>query len=67
VKDGGEWRFAALHNGRVRPDTIPAPDSFPARVAKLLGRLARAVRGDRARDALAIAAPPHCANRTCGT
>jgi uncharacterized protein (TIGR02246 family) len=53
VKDGGEWRFSALHNGRVRPVTIPAPDSFPARAAKLLGRLSRAVGAGRARDALA--------------
>ncbi|RKN50911.1 SgcJ/EcaC family oxidoreductase [Micromonospora endolithica] len=34
------WRFTALHNGRVRPVSIPAPDSPPARMAKAMGRLA---------------------------
>ena len=35
------WLFTALHNGRVRPVTIPAPDSMPSRMAQLLGRLAK--------------------------
>ena len=37
------WRFSAIHNGRVRPVQIPAPDSFPARFARrLVGLAARA-------------------------
>jgi hypothetical protein len=32
IDDG--WRVAALHDGRVRPVTIPAPDSFPARASR---------------------------------
>ncbi|MBW4701996.1 MULTISPECIES: SgcJ/EcaC family oxidoreductase [unclassified Micromonospora] len=39
AQDG--WRFTALHNGRVRPITIPAPDSTPSRMAQAMGRLAR--------------------------
>ncbi|MBO4165357.1 SgcJ/EcaC family oxidoreductase [Micromonospora antibiotica] len=39
AQDG--WRFTALHNGRVRPITIPAPDSAPSRMAQAMGRLAR--------------------------
>ncbi|MEY7974104.1 SgcJ/EcaC family oxidoreductase [Saccharomonospora xinjiangensis] len=37
------WRIAAIHNGRVRPLTIPSPDSVPARMARTLVRLARAL------------------------
>jgi uncharacterized protein (TIGR02246 family) len=37
------WRFAALHNSRVRPQTLPAPDSFPSRASQALARLARRV------------------------
>ena len=33
------WRFTAIHNGRVRPVSIPQPDSVPARVARLLVRV----------------------------
>lgn len=32
------WRFAAMHNGRVRPLAIPEPDSVPSRLARLLVR-----------------------------
>jgi uncharacterized protein (TIGR02246 family) len=49
----GGWRFAALHNTRVRPVQIPGPDSIPAwavrqmvRIADALG-LGRAGRLDR--------------------
>ncbi|GAA3757401.1 hypothetical protein GCM10022225_48310 [Plantactinospora mayteni] len=35
------WRFAALHNGRVRPVRIPPPDSMPSRMAQRMGHLAR--------------------------
>lgn len=38
TEDG--WRFTALHNGRVRPVRIPAPDSMPSRLARAMGRLA---------------------------
>ena len=34
------WRFTAFHNGRVRPQRIPEPDSFPSRASRMLGRLA---------------------------
>ncbi|MDI6098907.1 SgcJ/EcaC family oxidoreductase [Actinoplanes sp. NEAU-A12] len=37
------WRFTALHNGRVRPIAIPAPDSVPSRLARGMGGLARAL------------------------
>ena len=37
------WRFTALHNGRVRPIAIPGPDSMPSRLARTMGRLARAL------------------------
>lgn len=33
------WRFAAIHNGRIRPVRVPAPDSPPARMARTLVRL----------------------------
>jgi uncharacterized protein (TIGR02246 family) len=33
VRGAEGWRFTAIHNGRVRPVRIPAPDSFPARCA----------------------------------
>ena len=35
------WRFAAIHNGRVRPLTVPQPDAVPSRVARALVRGAR--------------------------
>jgi uncharacterized protein (TIGR02246 family) len=47
TEDG--WRVAALHNGRVRPVTIPAPDSLPARASRALTRAARALHIGRAR------------------
>lgn len=34
------WRITAIHNGRVRPVTVPEPDSFPAKMSQLLGRIA---------------------------
>lgn len=34
------WRFTALHNTRVRPVTIPAPDALPSRLSRTMGRLA---------------------------
>jgi uncharacterized protein (TIGR02246 family) len=47
TEDG--WRVAALHNGRVRPVTIPAPDSLPARASRAMTRAARALHIGRAR------------------
>ena len=43
------WRIAALHNGRVRPVTIPAPDSLPARASRAMTRAARALHIGRLR------------------
>ncbi|GIJ78626.1 conserved hypothetical protein [Micromonospora phaseoli] len=40
VRTDDGWRFTALHNGRVRPISIPAPDSLPSRMAHVMGRLA---------------------------
>lgn len=39
------WRFTAFHNTRVRPVTIPAPDSFPSKMSHLIVGLARAFKG----------------------
>ncbi|MGW5310936.1 SgcJ/EcaC family oxidoreductase [Nocardia thailandica] len=41
VRTAAGWRISAIHNGRVRPVTVPAPDSFPARMSRLCTRLAR--------------------------
>lgn len=35
------WKVAALHNGRVRPVTIPGPSSPPARASRAMTRAAR--------------------------
>ncbi|MBF6298060.1 SgcJ/EcaC family oxidoreductase [Nocardia amamiensis] len=37
----GGWRVSAIHNGRVRPVTVPEPDSFPAAMSQLMSRIAR--------------------------
>lgn len=39
VNDVEGWRFTAFHNGRVRPQRVPEPNSFPSRASRLLGRL----------------------------
>jgi uncharacterized protein (TIGR02246 family) len=49
VRGDGGWLIAALHNGRVRPVTIPARDSLPARASRTLTRAARALHMGRAR------------------
>ena len=36
VRGAEAWRFAAIHNGRVRPVRVPEPDSLPARFAQAL-------------------------------
>lgn len=38
------WRVAALHNGRVRPVTIPSPDSLPSRASRAMTYAARKLR-----------------------
>ncbi|GAA0949261.1 SgcJ/EcaC family oxidoreductase [Actinocorallia libanotica] len=35
------WRISALHNGRVRPVTVPGPDAFPSKMSRLMSRAAR--------------------------
>jgi uncharacterized protein (TIGR02246 family) len=37
------WRYAAIHNGRIRPVGVPEPDSLPARIARGLVRTSRAL------------------------
>lgn len=37
------WRVAALHNGRVRPVTIPGPGSMPSRASQAMTAAARAL------------------------
>jgi uncharacterized protein (TIGR02246 family) len=43
VRGDGAWRIAALHNGRVRPVTIPAPGSLPSRLSRAMTAAARAL------------------------
>ncbi|WP_328401295.1 SgcJ/EcaC family oxidoreductase [Streptomyces sp. NBC_00390] len=35
------WRISALHNGRVRPVTIPDPDALPSRMSQAMSRISR--------------------------
>jgi uncharacterized protein (TIGR02246 family) len=49
VRTDDGWRVAALHNGRVRPVTIPAPDSLPSRASRAMTRAARALHIGRVR------------------
>lgn len=37
------WLVRSINNARVRPIGVPAPDSFPARMARLLVRISRAL------------------------
>lgn len=39
VRTRAGWRFTALHNSRVRPRSIPAPDAFPSRASHVLARV----------------------------
>ncbi|MGV9328589.1 SgcJ/EcaC family oxidoreductase [Streptosporangium sandarakinum] len=34
------WKIDAIHNGRVRPVTVPEPDSLPSRMSQLMARAA---------------------------
>ena len=49
VRTDDGWRIAALHNGRVRPVALPAPDSLPSRASHAMARAARALHIGRAR------------------
>jgi uncharacterized protein (TIGR02246 family) len=42
-REGDGWRIAALHNGRVRPVTVPEPDSFPSKASRTMSRVAGAL------------------------
>lgn len=35
------WKISAIHNGRVRPVTVPEPDAFPSKMSQLMARVAR--------------------------
>ncbi|GAA4959754.1 hypothetical protein HD597_012462 [Nonomuraea thailandensis] len=35
------WKIGAIHNGRVRPVTVPEPGSFPSKMSRLMARGAR--------------------------
>ncbi|MDI3402359.1 SgcJ/EcaC family oxidoreductase [Streptomyces cavernicola] len=41
VRTEAGWRISALHNGRVRPVTLPAPDALPSRLSQAMSRAAR--------------------------
>ncbi|NUR91358.1 MAG: SgcJ/EcaC family oxidoreductase [Nonomuraea sp.] len=41
VRTDAGWKIAAIHNGRVRPVTVPEPDAFPSRMSQLMARAAR--------------------------
>jgi uncharacterized protein (TIGR02246 family) len=43
VRGDDGWQIAALHNGRVRPITVPHPDSFPSKASRTMSRTAGAL------------------------
>ena len=43
VREDGVWQIAALHNGRIRPVTIPEPDSVPSRMSRAVTAVSRAL------------------------
>jgi uncharacterized protein (TIGR02246 family) len=49
VRDAEGWRFTAFHNGRVRPQRIPEPNSLPSRASRLVGRLSGRRNGNERR------------------
>jgi uncharacterized protein (TIGR02246 family) len=49
VRTGAGWRITSINNARVRPLGIPAPGSFPGRMARTLVRAAAVLRLGRAR------------------
>ncbi|MFE7397693.1 SgcJ/EcaC family oxidoreductase [Streptomyces sp. NPDC057557] len=40
VRTDQGWRITAIHNGRVRPITVPDPDALPSRMSRLMNRTA---------------------------
>lgn len=34
-------RISAIHNGRVRPVTIPDPDAYPSRMSQAMSRISQ--------------------------
>jgi hypothetical protein len=58
------WRITAIHNGRVRPITVPDPDALPSRMSRLMTRTAHRLGIGRHRaqpptpDAPHASAPP---------
>lgn len=57
VRTPDGWRFAAIHNGRVRPLRVPEPDSAPARMARALVRIATRLGIGRTGAAPAVRVP----------
>ncbi|MFE0035675.1 SgcJ/EcaC family oxidoreductase [Streptomyces sp. NPDC059015] len=51
------WRISALHNGRVRPVTIPDPDAFPSRMSQTMSRIGRRLGMGRPAPGTARTAP----------
>lgn len=49
VRGDDGWRFAALHNSRVRPVTVPPPDSLPSKASRTMSGMARALSIGRTR------------------
>jgi len=41
VRTPAGWRISAIHNGRVRPVSVPGPDAFPSKASRLMARAAR--------------------------
>jgi uncharacterized protein (TIGR02246 family) len=40
VRTEAGWKIGAIHNGRVRPVTVPEPDAFPSKMSQLMARIA---------------------------
>jgi uncharacterized protein (TIGR02246 family) len=58
VRTPDGWRATAIHNGRIRPLTIPDPDSLPAKIAHGLVRVTTAVHSRRKVTYPTAATPP---------
>ncbi|MEU1226240.1 SgcJ/EcaC family oxidoreductase [Streptomyces sp. NPDC005828] len=52
------WRISAIHNGRVRPVTIPSPDSFPSRMSQAMSRISRRLGTNHSSPGSAQTTPP---------
>ncbi|MEU4332796.1 SgcJ/EcaC family oxidoreductase [Nonomuraea dietziae] len=44
VRTEAGWKISAIHNGRVRPVTVPEPDAFPSKMSQLMARIAHRVK-----------------------